>query len=272
MREHVVEVQGLGAAALHARGVEAVVAEAELHHVPGGGAHRQVVLEGQVLQGLHQPPGHVARLRRLHSRVDEAFSAAHRVEEELGRLQAAVEGVLDEAARLGLLAPLEEVRQGPVHETVFDPLAADVLLPQARHHLAQIDGRALGAARGHDARLVHEVQRLLAHLAHLVSDLAQLAVHDGLQGLLGVAARLELQRAVVVLLDALVDDGVLLVGDAPLLLRHSRAVRVPAGQPPVRGVHVVDADGHASVHQPPGGDLGQAAHASDGRLGPAVPD
>mmetsp|Transcript_57864 Transcript_57864/g.162296 ORF Transcript_57864/g.162296 Transcript_57864/m.162296 type:complete len:256 (-) Transcript_57864:1143-1910(-) len=140
MLEDVLEVKRLGPTAFHLRRVQTVVAEGELHDIPSRGAHGEVVLESQVLESLHQTPRHVARLCRLHRCVDEPFSAAHGVEEKLRRLQAAVEGVLHEATGLGLLAALQEVRQRPIHEAVFDACATDVLLPDACHHLAQVDG------------------------------------------------------------------------------------------------------------------------------------
>ena len=47
----------------------------------------------EVLQGLHEAPAHVARLRGLHGGVHEALPARHGVEEELRGREAAVEAV-----------------------------------------------------------------------------------------------------------------------------------------------------------------------------------
>ena len=55
----------------------------------------------QVLQGLHEPPAHVARLRGLHGRVHQALPAGHGVEEELCGRQPAVEAVRHKAPPVG---------------------------------------------------------------------------------------------------------------------------------------------------------------------------
>ena len=68
-----------------------------LHDVALRVAHGAVVLRGEALQRLHEPPRHVARLGRLDGSVDQPLAAAHGVEEELRRREARVEGVGHEA-------------------------------------------------------------------------------------------------------------------------------------------------------------------------------
>jgi hypothetical protein len=70
-----------------------------------------------------------------------------------------------------------EVRDGAPLKAITGPLAADGLLADARHHLRDVDGRALGAAGGHGERGVAAVQRAHAHLARRVAHLVQHALH-----------------------------------------------------------------------------------------------
>ena len=55
----------------------------------------------EVLQGLHEAAGHVARLCSLHGRVNQALAPGHGVEEELCGRQPAVEAVRHKAPPVG---------------------------------------------------------------------------------------------------------------------------------------------------------------------------
>eukprot|EP00962_Isochrysis_galbana_P015945 scaffold4556_cov114-Isochrysis_galbana.AAC.11 len=113
------------------------------------------------------------RLGRLDGRVDQALAAAHGVEEELLRREAAQVRVLDEAARFGPIVVLCEVGERAVEEAVRDALALDVLLPDARNHLRDVDEETLGAGGDHVLHVVGLLERLLGRDAGFVARLVQ---------------------------------------------------------------------------------------------------
>eukprot|EP00958_Prasinococcus_capsulatus_P026051 scaffold4543_cov350-Prasinococcus_capsulatus_cf.AAC.1 len=233
------ELEVLQLLLLDAHRVHAVLPVQELHDVPVAVAHRAVVLHHHVLHRLHQPALDVARLTRLHRRVDQALAAAHGVEEELLRGQPPQVRVLHEAARLGPEVVLGEVRQRAVQEPERDALALHVLLAHARDHLRDVDEGTL-AARGH--HLLHVVglaQRGLRRVARLVARLVEHLVDPVLEGLLVGAAGLLLQRALLRLLDEVLH---LLLGlaDDVVDVEHGVVVRH----------RVTDADAGAVVQQP----------------------
>ena len=176
------EVDG-GVWGLHGAGVEAVLAVGELDDGLVAVADGVVVVDVEVLEGLHEAALHVACLCCLDRRVDEALAAAHGVEEELVGREAVVEAVLDKALCRGVLGVDGEVGEGPADEAVGDAGAADDLLADAGDHLADVDGGALGAAAGHDEGAVVVVELVEAHLALVVAHLGELACDLVLQGL-----------------------------------------------------------------------------------------
>mmetsp|Transcript_12902 Transcript_12902/g.36287 ORF Transcript_12902/g.36287 Transcript_12902/m.36287 type:complete len:406 (-) Transcript_12902:808-2025(-) len=148
------KVQWGAVLALHGHRVHAVIAVVELHDAAAAVAHRCVIVHIQVLQRLHQTPGHVACLGSLHGSVDKPLAAAHGMEEELRGGEATVEGVGDKALPLRRLVVPREVREGAVAEAVGGALPTDALLANACHHLGDVDGRALATTLAHDERRV----------------------------------------------------------------------------------------------------------------------
>mmetsp|Transcript_13686 Transcript_13686/g.32412 ORF Transcript_13686/g.32412 Transcript_13686/m.32412 type:complete len:631 (+) Transcript_13686:410-2302(+) len=120
---------------LDALPVHAVLTVQELDHVPAAVADRPVVLDHDILHGLHQAALDVAGRRGLDCSVDEALPASHGVEEELLRRESPEVRVLDKAAGLRAIIIGCEVGQGAPRKTVGDPLPLHVLLPDAGNHL-----------------------------------------------------------------------------------------------------------------------------------------
>ena len=121
--------------------VHPVLAVGELDDVAERVADRAVVLDHDVLERLDEPTLDVARLGRLNRRVDQTLATGHGVEEELLRREPAQVRVLHEAARLGRIVVLGEVRQRAVLEAERDPLALDRLLTDTGRHLRDVDER-----------------------------------------------------------------------------------------------------------------------------------
>mmetsp|Transcript_9238 Transcript_9238/g.37785 ORF Transcript_9238/g.37785 Transcript_9238/m.37785 type:complete len:420 (-) Transcript_9238:2425-3684(-) len=212
------KLHGLSVRALHLRGLHAVVAVRQLDDPAGAVAHRAVVPQGQVLERFHEPARHVPSLRRLHRGVDEALAAGHGVEEELGGSHPAEEGVGDETLRRRGLLAASEVRQRSLRESVWGPHAPHGLLPDARHHLRDVDGGSLAAAERHDERSVVARELVEAHVPGGFSHRGENPEHLRLQGLLGVAPRLQRERAPLESLDALVAGVVAAVDHLALLV------------------------------------------------------
>ena len=244
------KLHGLSVRALHLRGLHAVVAVGQLDDPAGAVAHGAVVPQGQVLERFHEPARHVPSLRRLHRGVDEALAAGHRVEEELGGSHPAEERVCDETLRRrGLLAAFE-VRQRTLRESIRGSRSPHGLLPDARHHLRDVDGGSLAAAERHDEWGVVARELVEAHVPGGFSHRGENSEHLRLEGLLGVAPRLQRERAPLESLDALVAGAVAAVDHLALLVLQP----VPRGD-------VVDADGEAAGAEPPRGELRHPVHA-----------
>jgi len=255
--------------------VHPVLAVQELEHLALRVAHRAVVLDRHALHRLDEPPLDVARLGGLDGGVNQALAAAHRVEEELLRGEAAQVRVLDEAARLGPIVVLGEVRQRPVEEAVRDALALDVLLADAGDHLRDVDEGPLRAGGDHVLDVVGLLERLLRRGARLVARLVEHLVDVVLKRLEDGAAGLALELVVLRLLDELLhlplgvvdggDDVVhrLCVGD-----RVADADRVGAVQDPVVDEPLVRADEGAHALRPKlvGDGVDHAARAGAERL------
>ena len=103
------------------------------------------------------------------------------MEEELRRSQATNERVLDEATSLGAVIVLLEVGEGAILEAIRDALALNILLPNTRNHLRNIDGATLGSSTNHRRHAVLGAQRRLANLACQLRRLVQDAEHLVLQ-------------------------------------------------------------------------------------------
>ena len=71
----------------------------------------------------------------LDSCVDQPLTAPHGMEEELGGREAGQVGVLHKASALRPIVIFDEVRQGPVLESKWDPLALHILLPDDSNDL-----------------------------------------------------------------------------------------------------------------------------------------
>mmetsp|Transcript_13596 Transcript_13596/g.53657 ORF Transcript_13596/g.53657 Transcript_13596/m.53657 type:complete len:374 (-) Transcript_13596:2122-3243(-) len=198
--------------------VRAVLAVLELHHGSVAVADGVIVVHPKRLEVLDHAPLQVPRTRRLDRGVDEALAAGHGVEEELGGSHPAEERVGDETLRRrGLLAPFE-VRQRSLGEPVWRPHAPHGLLPDARHHLRDVDGRSLAATERHDERRVVARELVEAHVPGGFSHRRENSEHLRLQGLLGVAPRLQRERAPLESLDALVAGVVAAVDHLALLV------------------------------------------------------
>ena len=86
----------------------------------------------------------------LHCRIDQSLTTAHGMKEELRRRETGVEGIANKPlCRRGLVVAAK-VWQGPVFEAVGDSLAINNLLPNACHHLGNIEVASFGATLGHD--------------------------------------------------------------------------------------------------------------------------
>ena len=80
-------------------------------------AYSAIVVHVQVLERLHEAPGHVASLCCLDSCVHKPLPPTHGVEEELSSAEPTVEGGGYKAFGLGGLVTSWEVRQSPVLQT-----------------------------------------------------------------------------------------------------------------------------------------------------------
>ena len=164
--------------------VDAVLAVPELYDVADAVAHRAVVLDAQVLEGVDEAALHVAALLSAYSRVDQTLAATHAVEEVLQRREPVAVAVVDEAPRLRRRVPVLEVGQCAVLVAPHDALATDRLLSYAAHHLADVEAAAPRAAPGHDDARVAHTEPLLDGFTRLVTGLGEL-IHDlDLEGLL----------------------------------------------------------------------------------------
>ena len=222
---------------LDVRRVHAVLAVQELNHVPRGVPHRAVVLDDDVLHRLHQTPLDVPRLGRLHRGVDETLAAAHGVEEELLRRQPAKVRVLHEPARLGAQIVLGEVRQRARVEPERDALPLDVLLPDARNHLRDVQERPLRARLHRHLDVVGVVQTRLRRVPRVVARLVQNLVHLLLERLVRRHPRLRVELVALVLVNHLPDVR-LRLGDRVVDAVHRRVIRDgvadPDGEPVVQ--------------------------------------
>ena len=180
---------------------EAVLAVAQLDEVVHRVAHRAVVLDHDALHGLDEATLDVASLGGLHGRVDETFTTAHGVEEELAGCEADEVGVLDETFGLRRVVVLDEVRQGAMLEAEGYALALDVLLADAGDHLRDVDLGALGAGVHHRLEVVERGEKLLGGRAGLVARLVEDLVHLVLERLTERVARRGHELVVVRLLD-----------------------------------------------------------------------
>lgn len=238
---------------LHCAGVEAVLAVGELDNGLVAVADGVVVVDVEVLEGLHEAALHVACLGCLDCRVDKTLAAAHSVEEELVGREAVVEAVLDKAFSRGVLGVDGEVGESPADEAVGDARATDDLLADAGDHLADVDGGALGAAAGHDEGTVVVVELVEAHLALIVAHLGELACDLVLQGLVQAEAGARDQLPCLGRHDEVVAVAHALLDEPPLL--HSQLCR---------GRHVRNPDREAVVCDPARRQLCQPRHAPPG--------
>ena len=95
------------------------------------------------------------------------------MEEELLWSQATNERRLNEATRLRAIVILLVVRQRSVSESVRNALTFRRLLPYTRHHLRNVDCRALGARAHHGYKTILISERRQTRLTCLLSRLVQ---------------------------------------------------------------------------------------------------
>ena len=145
---------------LHLRRVNAVFAVAVLDYDARVVAHRAVVGRMHVLHRLHHLALDIAGITRLDCCVDKTLTAAHGVEEVLGRAQTLDERALDKPPRLNTVVKLGKVRQRPILQRVLHSLAVDNLLTQQRNHLRDVQATSLGARLDHLYEAVFTGQRL----------------------------------------------------------------------------------------------------------------
>mmetsp|Transcript_6640 Transcript_6640/g.16012 ORF Transcript_6640/g.16012 Transcript_6640/m.16012 type:complete len:609 (-) Transcript_6640:1097-2923(-) len=258
---HPVEVERLAVLPLHQPWVQPVVPVPELHHLPVGVAHRPVVADRQVLQGLHQPARHVPALGRLDRRVDEPLPPRHRVHEELGGGEPAEKGVFDKPLGGWVLAVDAEVREGAANEAVGDASAGELLLAYAPDHLGYVLVGPFALAQRHHQHLVVIVEGLLGSSGDLVANLVELLTHQLLEGKLQVAARNPLQLALLVRGNELLACVVGAEHDLPLCSEDGG-----------RGHDIFQPKGEAVQPDPPGAELCDPRHPVSRRLSIAVPD
>ena len=126
---------------------------------------------------------------RLNSRINQALTTRHGVEEELLRRQTLNEAALHEAARLGTVIILLEMRQRAVRETIGNALAIRCLLTHTGHHLRDVDHTALRSRTHHRHQAILIRQRRQTDLSRLLRRLIQLRVDLVLELLLIRLAR-----------------------------------------------------------------------------------
>src|SRR6266704_1253884 len=223
-------------------------------------AARAVLLDLPVLEGVDQPALHVAGPGRPDGGVDEPFAPAHRVEEVLSRIEAALVRRLDESLRLRAEVAFLEVRQGAVPVAATQALASDRLLSDRPGHLGQVQHRAPRPGSGHDDRAVLDPEVFPGNLAGLVPRASE-DLH-----------RLDLER----LLERA--PGHLL--ELPALVRFHEALDfLDRGLEDVRNlllrflgdIFVVDAGREASDHDRPDRHLRRLVDEHPRRVGPVVP-
>lgn len=236
-----------------------VLAVDELDDVAERVAHGAVVGDHDVLERLDEPALDVSRLGGLDGRVDESLSPGHGVEKELLRGEAAEVRVLDEAARLGRVVVLGEVRQRAELEPERHALALDDLLPDTGRHLGDVDEGALGAGNDHLLDVVVLLERLLGGPSGRVTRRVERLVDLGLERLADRHARLGLELVELGGEDDL-RDGALGRLDEVSDRLHRALV----------GDRVADTDREAVVEQPKVDDLLHAAEEVARDLGPLL--
>ena len=140
-----------------------------------------IILNDKILHSLHQLTLNISSVGGFYGCVNKTLTARHGVEEEFRWSQATNERVLDEATSLGAVIVLLEVGEGAILEAIRDALALNVLLPNTRNHLRNIDGTTLGSSTNHRRHAVLGAQRRLANLACQLRRLVQDAEHLVLQ-------------------------------------------------------------------------------------------
>ena len=108
-----------------------------------------IVLYHDVFERLHQSTRNVASIGSLDGRIDQTFTASHRVEVKLRWRQSCQVAVSDEAFRWCRVIVFCEMRQRALVETKADSLTFDVLLSATRHNLRDVVSVALGARNDH---------------------------------------------------------------------------------------------------------------------------
>src|SRR5205823_6464484 len=181
------DVVDVDRAALHApRRIDSVLTELELDDRVRGVPDGPVLLDLEVFERVDQPSLHVARAGRPHGGIDQAFPAAHRVEEVFRRMEAALVRRLDEAFRLRSEVSFLEVREGAVPISAAEPLPTDGLLADRSRHLGEVQHRAARPGARHDHRAVLDPEVLARDLSREVSrpaeDLHRLDLERFLEG------------------------------------------------------------------------------------------
>ena len=208
--------------------VYAVLAVQELYDVPVRIAHGPVVFQPYVLEGVDQAALHVAALLRANGRVHQPLPAAHGVEKELQGREPLAVVCLYEAVRVRIVVVLAVVGQGAVGVAGQQARPAPGLLAEGAGHLAYVERRAARAGRGHDARRVGLVERLVRLVAGAVARLGELVYDVRLEGLFGREPARQFQRALFGLRDQLVDPVVALAQARQYgLLFVLRQVKIP---------------------------------------------
>ncbi len=95
----------------------------------------QYVLDDEVFHGLDEPALDVSRAGGLHGRVNEPLASSHGMEEQLLGGEADQVAILNKPTGLWAQIILGEMRQGAPAEAEGNPLALDILLAHACHHL-----------------------------------------------------------------------------------------------------------------------------------------
>lgn len=98
-----------------------------------------------VLPGTSQWKGpgseFLTSLSSLDSCVNEALTTPHGMEKEFGGCESSQVGILYKATTLGSIVILNEMRQSPMLESKWDPLALHILLPNDGNDLGNRKGR-----------------------------------------------------------------------------------------------------------------------------------